>query len=144
VEEEYLRQKKLYEQEAETRARDEEQRARNKKQKAENTQTLSDALAYRARFEAKRLAQEKEVVTRSNAEELKRWRVQAAGDEDTERPGEALGDKHAELCTWHECDKGVSGGPDVRRKGSKYCSRDCSNKNARWRHKKRKTTPQSA
>ncbi|MEZ4319314.1 MAG: hypothetical protein R3F61_17505 [Myxococcota bacterium] len=35
------------------------------------------------------------------------------------------------LCVWPPCEKN-------RRKKSKYCSRECSNKNARWRHKMRK------
>jgi len=35
------------------------------------------------------------------------------------------------LCVWPPCEKS-------RRKKSKYCSRECSNKNARWRHKMRK------
>lgn len=39
--------------------------------------------------------------------------------------------KPAELCVWPPCEK-------ARRKKSKYCSRECSNKNARWRHKMRK------
>ena len=39
--------------------------------------------------------------------------------------------KSADLCVWPPCEK-------PRRKKSKYCSRECSNKNARWRHKMRK------
>lgn len=35
------------------------------------------------------------------------------------------------LCVWPPCEK-------TRRKKSKYCSRECSNKNARWRHKMRR------
>ena len=34
-----------------------------------------------------------------------------------------------------KCDKGENGGRAVTRSRSKYCSRDCSNRNARWRHK---------
>ena len=44
----------------------------------------------------------------------------------------------ADLCSWKDCDKGEDGGAAPRKKRSKYCSRDCSNKNARWRHKQRK------
>lgn len=36
-----------------------------------------------------------------------------------------------EMCAWKDCDK-------VARPGSKYCSRNCSNKNARYRHRLRK------
>ncbi|MCB9741590.1 MAG: hypothetical protein H6740_03180 [Alphaproteobacteria bacterium] len=35
------------------------------------------------------------------------------------------------MCAWKDCDK-------VARPGSKYCSRNCSNKNARYRHRLRK------
>ena len=35
------------------------------------------------------------------------------------------------VCAWHECAKAA-------RKNSKYCSRECSNKNARLRHRLRK------
>ncbi|MCB9681105.1 MAG: hypothetical protein H6733_06490 [Alphaproteobacteria bacterium] len=40
-------------------------------------------------------------------------------------------------CAWKDCDKAA-------RKGSKYCSRDCSNKNARHRHAKRAEAERSA
>ena len=139
VEEEYLRQKKLYEQDAEYRARDAAERARVEKREAEDSQTMSEALAYRARFEAKRRKKEEEDATISNQQELEKWRAQAGDPDD-----ETSGPEEVERCTWHQCDKGAAGGPAVRRKGSKYCSRDCSNKNARWRHKKRKITPKSA
>ena len=42
------------------------------------------------------------------------------------------------LCAWMECTKGPNGGRAPARKNSKYCSRDCSNRFARWRHKNRK------
>lgn len=34
-------------------------------------------------------------------------------------------------CAWKDCDQ-------APRPKSKYCSRDCSNKNARWRYRMRK------
>src|SRR5690606_23067377 len=40
-------------------------------------------------------------------------------------------------CGWHPC-------KNPRRPNSKYCSRDCSNKNARWRYKQRKNTEKEA
>lgn len=42
-----------------------------------------------------------------------------------------------EICAWHPCEK-------VARPGSKYCSRACSNKNARWRYKQRKSNEREA
>jgi len=41
------------------------------------------------------------------------------------------------LCAWHRCTKGPDGTRMVARPNSKYCSRDCSNKNARWRYTQR-------
>ena len=40
-----------------------------------------------------------------------------------------------DLCSWFKCDKGPDGGPAPSRPRSKYCSKDCSNKNARYRYK---------
>ena len=42
------------------------------------------------------------------------------------------------LCAWSECTKSPSGQRAISRPGSKYCSRDCSNKNARHRYNLRK------
>src|SRR5262245_38046768 len=44
---------------------------------------------------------------------------------------------HGEACNWHGCSK-------LARPGSKYCSRACSNKNARSRYKQRKGTEREA
>lgn len=44
---------------------------------------------------------------------------------------EWLPNDHPERCTWNQCNK-------RRRPNSKYCSRNCSNKNARHRHKVRR------
>ena len=49
-----------------------------------------------------------------------------------------------ELCSWHQCDKGPGETRNRTRPGSKYCSRDCSNKNARWRHKQRRKEERAA
>ena len=40
-------------------------------------------------------------------------------------------------CSWHACTRGQGGGRAAARKNSKYCSRACSNANARWRFKHR-------
>lgn len=45
-----------------------------------------------------------------------------------------------DICSWFKCDKGENGGPAKNKTKSKYCSKDCSNKNARFRHKQRKKT----
>ena len=41
------------------------------------------------------------------------------------------------LCAWETCGKGKLGRKAVRRGKSKYCSRDCSNRNARHRYRMR-------
>jgi hypothetical protein len=56
-----------------------------------------------------------------------------ADDEDGD---EVAGDKDETLCAWAPCLK-------PRRPRSKYCSRECSNKNARSRHKTRKPSPRT-
>lgn len=47
----------------------------------------------------------------------------------TEPEGEAPA-KDPTICAWKDCVK-------TARPNSKYCSRNCSNKNARWRHRQR-------
>jgi hypothetical protein len=44
-----------------------------------------------------------------------------------------------QVCAWSGCAKGVADGPAPVRPKSKYCSRDCSNKNARRRHRLRES-----
>ena len=51
--------------------------------------------------------------------------------EEAPKKGTPLKSSASFICAWKECEE------DARSK-SKYCSRDCSNKNARWRHKTRK------
>lgn len=143
VEEEYLRQKKLYDHETAARSLKEVERTKIVKRQEVDSQAMNEALAYRARFEAKRTEKAKEAISRTSQKELEKWRAQATDEGGDSFPDGSGGDL-SEQCTWHRCDKGSAGGPSIRRKGSKYCSRDCSNKNARWRHKKRKTGPKSA
>ncbi len=52
------------------------------------------------------------------------------GSDESERPVVLTGDQHQ--CSWPGCKK-------IARPRSKYCSRNCSNKNARSRHAARKT-----
>lgn len=46
-------------------------------------------------------------------------------------------ERNSNLCSWFKCDKD-NGKPAKARNQSKYCSRDCSNRNARYRMKQRK------
>lgn len=43
----------------------------------------------------------------------------------------APSDQPIRYCAWVKCSKGPDGGRNIARKRSKYCSRDCSNRNAR-------------
>ncbi len=42
-----------------------------------------------------------------------------------------------DLCAWFKCSQGPEGAHAPARKRSKYCSRTCSNANARYQHKQR-------
>jgi hypothetical protein len=42
-------------------------------------------------------------------------------------------------CAWFKCKRGVDGSHAHRRLNSKYCSLQCKNDNARYRHKMRKS-----
>ena len=44
---------------------------------------------------------------------------------------------HEDLCAWFKCSQGPEGSHAPARKRSKYCSRSCSNANARYQHKQR-------
>jgi hypothetical protein len=55
----------------------------------------------------------------------------AVDDEDDEDDEDEDEDDDGEQCAWPGCEK-------ARRPNSKYCSRACSNKNARHRHKQRR------
>lgn len=59
------------------------------------------------------------------------WMDGSASRTQTEEAGEG------ERCSWHMCSKRA-------RPGSKYCSRACSNKNARYRYKQRKSSDREA
>lgn len=64
-------------------------------------------------------------------------------DDDHDDHGEEMdhdeGDEegNSDICGWHPCS-------NPPRPNSKYCSRDCSNKNARWRYKQRKVNDKEA
>ena len=51
------------------------------------------------------------------------------------KKNKVAGDEH--YCDWFQCNKGKDGKRGLTPINSKYCSKDCSNKNARWRYKQR-------
>ena len=50
-------------------------------------------------------------------------------------------DSSKKLCAWIKCDKGPNETRNVASKRSKYCSRDCSNRNARANYNSRAPKP---
>jgi len=97
---------------------------------------------------AERKRQEMEIARRAAEEVEKRHQEAAetarfvaalaqkkAKEEERERMEKAA---NASYCEWVTCDKGPKNTRALSRHNSKYCSRDCSNRNARARHRKRK------
>ena len=167
IEQEYERQKRAYEAEAGERERAERARIQREKAEVERQAAMRKAMLYQQRYreEQRRKADAQEAERK--AEQDRRWRekVDALRESDPtaelpEReplppvapvdevdlpepppappeaelaeggPGVGLPEGHPMRCAWATC-------ANERRKNSKYCSRNCSNKNARARHKKR-------
>ncbi|MFT4625769.1 MAG: hypothetical protein ACI8PZ_004440 [Myxococcota bacterium] len=192
IEEEYERQKAVYEAESVDRERDERDRIARERREEERLEAMRQAMLYQQRYrEEKRRKVEEEEAARK-AEEDRRWRAKVEAlrgtdpaaaeaavraedlrraaaaaaapkpppapkpaapkkkaaptapvlnedDEDYDedaangpQPGDAdfHEDGHPQKCAFRNCHK-------AKRKNSKYCSRNCSNKNARARHKAR-------
>jgi hypothetical protein len=92
----------------------------------------------RAAEKAKRDAAKQEGERRRAARKLEEAQrheaarqAQAAQQTEAQREAAADGEGDPSICAWQGCGKPA-------RDGSRYCSRDCSNKNARFRHKQRK------
>ncbi len=170
VVEEYDRQKRQYESDAEARVREERDRVAREVEEAEREAKLQEAMAFRSEY-LRRKREEQETEERNRrAERDRRWRERVANgeegeeyDEDRpppERPPEPSGqpkasapppparsepeeldydsivedpNKDPALCAWPPCQ-------NERRPNSKYCSRACSNKNARFRYRQRRKT----
>tara|TARA_Y100000310_G_scaffold338820_1_gene429580 strand:+ start:1825 stop:2238 length:414 start_codon:yes stop_codon:yes gene_type:complete len=96
---------------------------------------------------AARKRQEMEIARRAEAEAEKRRQeaaetarfvaalAQKKAKEERKRKEEAANNNS--YCGWVTCDKGPKNTRALSRPNSKYCSRDCSNRNARDRHKRR-------
>jgi hypothetical protein len=159
---EFERQKKAWEADVEARAAEEAARSRSQQERQLREDQLRQVLASRARNRDEKRREDEA----RREEETRRWRarVEAAiedvddhddhddlhdddlpaatpasapapaaaaapsADAQTASTSSASG---ALRCAWHECH-------ELARPNSKYCSRECSNKNARQRHRARK------
>ena len=136
--EEFERQRSAYESQAADRQRAERDREAAVIAEREKDEKLRQAMEYQRNYQREKREQEAESARAAKEEADAAWRakVSAPGGATDGEDGELLPpgtppDKAAHLCGWGPCVN------DARPK-SKYCSRGCSNKNARWRHKRRK------
>lgn len=144
IETEYNRQKKEYE--AKSSDREKEHRARTVKvQEAEERKlALRRAMVYQQKYREEQRQKQASEQAEQQAEKDRLWRQKVEGvtsDADgaaTAEPAvEALASDDPRKCAWDQCS-------NIRRKNSKYCSRNCSNRNARSRHKRRGKEPGAA
>jgi len=121
--EEYDSQYDVWRKDAPTRRKAAEEAGRKRAAEAEITRRA--AQAERDRRARKRREQEEE---RQRKERDNRAWVELNRRKQVERVVEPV--PEVRICAWKDCD-------EPARSTSLYCSRNCSNKNARWRHKVR-------
>ena len=124
IEAEYDRQLKAYEATMARGAMDDD-RVERVRAERERKESLRRAMLYQRHHREERLRREQ--VIERGGEDPNNWREAEAG---VTVEDEWLPSEHPECCAWDPCNK-------RRRANSKYCSRNCSNKNARARHKAR-------
>lgn len=149
--EEFERQRAVYEADAEQRVAAEREREQQAEEQRERDERMRQARVFRENYLREQRAALEEEARREKEESDRRWRERVAGtggapaepfeegassevllDEDGDPlPPGTPPNKAPHMCGWGPC-------PNEARSNSKYCSRACSNKNARWRHKKRK------
>lgn len=126
IEQEYMRQKSEWETTAaDRRTRRPPPRATGADDGAYERERADRARRVEAEAEAKQVRQK---------EEDRQWRERSANQPESEGSGVAAG---STSCEWKDCE-------NPARPNSKYCSRDCSNKNARSRYKRRKGGKEAA
>lgn len=135
---EYERQKKDYEQAATERSDEVSARQVERARREEEEADLRERLEYRKKYVEDRKREQAQSDAMLREEQERKWREKVQESTDDAPPADpavaaepsatpAQGDAQ---CAWPSCDK-------QRRSNSKYCSRACSNKNARARHKTR-------
>lgn len=118
IEKEYMRQKSEWE----------TQQAERRREPPRRTQADDDAYKREREDRTRRATAEAEAKQARQKEEDRQWRERVATKKPSETTEVAAG---SSVCEWKDCD-------NPARPNSKYCSRDCSNKNARHRYKRRK------
>ena len=141
--EEYNRQYAAWQKEEPSRRRAAEAAAREHEERAEIARRI--AQAERARRVQQQRRQEEEA--RRREAEARAWiaksRQEQARQREEERSAQAEQKAREETeaairrCSWKDCN-------EPARPTSIYCSRNCSNKNARWRHRLRRERQQQA
>ena len=158
VEDEYKSQKKAYESSNQELQQEESRREHLAQVERKRRQQMRAAMAYRAEFEAKRKPKSegqdedsgpvpaKPILTPAPSSKGKTAKgvsphpaiLPSTMSTGIEAPADNSQVDEEDFCAWHNCTRGPNGGRAIRRKNSKYCSRACSNANARWRFKQRK------
>ncbi len=132
---EHDRQRKAWETNLEARAAERRAAEKERQRSEEREAALREAYAHRRRFVAERRKERRVAEELRRDEDNRRWRERVTDDGSLpprdEEGVHSVGDGSGESCGWHLCN-------NPPRPNSKYCSRDCSNKNARHRYKKRK------
>lgn len=128
---EYERQKKAYEAAASEADGDESINGASVGP-LEEVAELRERLEHQRQSPEDRQREAAAAVVRQREEEDRRWRVrvQESAQDVVAAPSSAEGVGSEQECAWPGCTK-------PRRPNSKYCTRACSNKNARARHKAR-------
>ncbi len=140
---EYEQQKKAYEEGAPTRTEVTDQVVAAREQQAADDRDLADRLEHRRRYEADKRRKADDATDAQRADGQRLWAEATEPAPSTGAmvtPGTVLtpaGDANGPVCAWPGCTQ-------IRRSNSKYCSRACSNKNARHRHKQRRKKPKKA
>ncbi|MCO4744155.1 MAG: hypothetical protein KC912_05165 [Proteobacteria bacterium] len=153
---EFDKQRAAFEAEAKDRVAEEREREERAAEQRERDETMRRALEFRQNYLREQKAAQVAEAREAKAESDRAWRQRvAAGGGSVSAPATASNpapasaaaasgspllppgtplNKPDSLCGWGPC-------PNDARSNSKYCSRACSNKNARWRHKKRRKEP---
>jgi membrane protein involved in colicin uptake len=144
IQEEHDRQKAFWDAQMAAPTAAEIERRAAEKERVDRQEQLRAAYEFQAKYMVEKRKAEAEAARVREEVRLREWRervarqqaaaaamsastVVAAAAVDTEAAPEGVAEGR---CEWEGCTNSV-------RPGSKYCSRECSNKNARWRHKQR-------
>ncbi len=132
------RQQALYDAEMATPSQEEIERRQAAKEREERERALREAFEYQSRYLVEKRKADSEAARLREEARLREWKERVARQgqvpditlPEPAAPKESTPAVAGQGCEWPGCG-------NVARAGSKYCSRECSNKNARARHKQR-------